>query len=95
MHKHKEEMKKNKGGWNYRVVREKDRKLKGCPQTYSWSIRDVYYKNNKPYAWGAEPQYPVGETWEEVRMDLLLMMEAFTKPPLKIIKREIIEMKTK
>lgn len=76
--------KKNKGGWNYRVVKEADPIIKGLEQTYSYSIRDVYYKNNNPVGWGAEPQHPIGEGWNDVFTDWNTMFDAFRQPTLEI-----------
>lgn len=47
-----------------------------------FSIRDVYYRNDKPHSYGANPQYPIGESKEELHEDLSAMMEAFQKPIL-------------
>ena len=72
------EMKKN-NGWNYRVIKVADKKLKGLPQTYSFGIYEVYYKDNIAHSWSAEPQYPIGESWIELYQDYHRMVEAFTK----------------
>lgn len=62
--------------WNYRVVATKE------SDCWSYNIREVYYKNGAPVSWAAEPQYPCGESLEEVQQDLNNMSKAFSKPTL-------------
>jgi DNA topoisomerase VI subunit A len=69
--RHKERMKKN--GWNYRVV-----KVTKDGESY-FSIRDVYY-GGEGYGYGANPQPAMGETVDELRHDLELMLKAFNRP---------------
>lgn len=64
--------------WNYRVVAVKDKN-----GNYFYSIRDVYYdKNDKPTSWGTDPQYPAGQTVDDVYNDINLMQGAFVQPVL-------------
>jgi hypothetical protein len=83
-------MKKN-NGWNYRVIKMPDKKLKGLPQTYSWGIYEVYYTNDKPTSWSADPIYPIGESWNELMDDYHIMFQAFTKPTLELKGDKLIE----
>jgi len=78
-------MKKN-NGWNYRIVAEID-----PTGEYFYSIRDVYYKNDKPTSWGAEPQYAVGENPGEVSSDINLMSKAIYLPLLVVKGDKLIE----
>lgn len=63
--------------WNYRVVESKTDK-----ETY-YSIRGVYY-NDKGEAdgWGRKPQYPIGETLEDLKKEVKHFQEALSKPIL-------------
>lgn len=89
--KPKEEVKKSY--WNYRVVKEADKKLKGLPQSYSYTIRDVYYENGKPTSWGTEPQYAVGETFDDLFVDLHNMQNAMSAKVLEIKDGKLVETK--
>jgi hypothetical protein len=77
------EGKKNTGGWNYRVIKMADPKLKGCPQTY--------YTDNKPTSWSADPQYPIGESWNELYEDYHCMFHAFSQRPLELKGDKLVE----
>lgn len=74
----KKEIKRNKGGWNYRVVAEKEK----VGKEYYYSIRDVYYTDDKPTSWGADPQWPLGDSAGELYSDLELMVRAYHQPLL-------------
>lgn len=87
----KKKYEKNNNGWNYRLVKEADPKLKGLKQTYSYSIRDVYYTKGKPTSWGATPQYIVGESWNEALADWNRFFDAFTQPTLEIKDNNLID----
>ena len=78
--------KKHKSCWNYRVVAEL-----GPTGVYFYSIRDVYYKNEKPHAWGVDPQYSVGETTKDVFNALSYMSKAISKPLLVIVDDKLVE----
>lgn len=67
------------GGWNYRVVAEREKNS----EDYFYSIRDVYYdKEGKPHSWGAEPQYAVGDDGNSLWNDLHHMTLAYQRPLL-------------
>lgn len=81
------------GGWNYRVVieREPDLVNKG-EYVESFSFRDVYYdKSGKATSWGSDPQHPVGETLEFLLDDISMMAEALQKPFIIIQDDKIID----
>lgn len=73
--------------WNYRVVKTKNQ------FGYDYSIRDVYYKNRKPYSWGAEPQFPVGESYVDLLQDYIRFAGAFDNPILELKNKKLIEVK--
>lgn len=77
--------KKTNSGWNYRVVAEYCR---GC---WSFTIRDVYYKNNEPTGWGAKPQHPIAEDTNGLNLDLHRMGLAYNRPLLIIYKNKLVE----
>ncbi len=78
-------------GWNYRVIKMPDKKLKGCPQTYSWGIYEVYYTDNKPTSWTENPSYPIGESFNELDEDYRNLFQAFTRPTLELKKGKLVE----
>lgn len=54
--------------WNYRVFKD---------EHGGYSIRDTFYGNKgRVEGWASEPVYPYGDTVEELRQDLKLMLEA-------------------
>jgi hypothetical protein len=77
--------------WNYRVVASFHNSDKEILRGWSFTIRDVYYKNDKPTSWGAEPQYPCGENTRELISDLELMNKAYLKPLLIEVEEELVE----
>lgn len=69
-----------KGGWDYRIIRKTNRKLKGCPQSYSYGIYEVYYNDKGiPHGWSSEPMQPLGETCSGLYKDYNAMLDAFTQ----------------
>lgn len=80
--------------WNYRVVITREKSLLNPDDwSYHFTIRDVYYENDVPKSWGADPQYPSGEDRHELMKDLQLMMEAVQKRPLTAFDDELKELK--
>ena len=86
-------MKPRNTGWNYRVIKMADKKLKGLPQTYSWGIYEVYYTDDKPTSWSEDPCHAIGESWNELEEDYNLMFEAFKKKTLELVKGKLVERK--
>ena len=79
-------------GWNYRVLRITDTKLKGCPQSYSYGIYEVYYDlKDKPISWSSEAMRPFGEDCNGLFTDHQAMHSAFTKKVLYLVGDELIE----
>jgi hypothetical protein len=71
--------------WNYRVIKGKDRKLKGLPQSYFYGIFEVYYGEDRvPHSCTTEPIALVGETLEELKKDYEMVSEAFKQPVLEM-----------
>ena len=78
--------------WTYRVVRQIH------PEGDSYTIREIYtdteIANGKPVrtitAFSAEPEYPMGETPQELMENLEQMMEALKKPMLEMSELEKI-----
>lgn len=62
--------------WNYRVI-----KRMGVNEHY-FRIHEVYYVNGSPNLVTAGPSIPVGDTPEELRAELDLMIGAFDLPVL-------------
>lgn len=69
--------------WNYRIIFD--------PKSNSYSIHEVYYKNNKPCSWTENGICPFGESLDELSEDFEMMKEAFSKPCLTIIENKLIE----
>jgi hypothetical protein len=67
--------------WNYRVINHGTH----------YSIHEVYYEKNKPVAWTEDSVCPVGETFEELKSDLLHYMLAIARPVLIIKKNKLYE----
>lgn len=62
--------------WNHRVVKvtEGDELFYGIHEAY-------YHKGEgEPYAWTDEPVAPIGETLDELRIELERMLAALDKP---------------
>jgi hypothetical protein len=77
--------------WNYRVVATFHNSDKEILSGWSFTIRDVYYKNGKPDMWGAEPQYPCGENTQDVILDLENMNKAYLQPLLIEVDDKLVE----
>ena len=74
--------------WNYRVVKKTDSKSK----TVWYNIHEVYYsKDGSIDAWSENPISPHGDTPEELKIDLELMMAAFNHPVLTEDRNNLIE----
>lgn len=80
----KQAKKENNNGWNYRVIKMPDKKLKNLPQSYSFGIYEVYYTNDKPTSWSAEPMWPIGETFNDLVEDFGHMQNAFSAKCLEL-----------
>lgn len=76
--------KEKNNGWNYRVIKIKDKKLKNIPQTYSWGIYEVYYTDNIPTSWSENPMHPIGESWNELYKDYSCFHRAFQEKTLEL-----------
>jgi hypothetical protein len=66
--------------WNYRVVRHKGVGVNDMPVMLQ--IHEVYYENGTPDMVTEDPVAAGGETIEEVRRALELMLAAIEKPIL-------------
>ena len=81
-----DEMVKNIGGWNHRVVQQSI----GSDQ-WMFQIHEVYYDDNgKPIMSTTDPVGPFGETLEELVRDLNLFMSALSKSVLYRDKKGIL-----
>lgn len=67
--------------WNYRVV-----EVLGVTGDKHYEIRAVYYNDNGKIEGYGEPEgsYPFGDSAEELKDDLHMMLDAFNKPVLNI-----------
>lgn len=88
-------MRKKKETWNYRVVKEEEKKLKGIPQGYFYSIRDVYYRDGVAHSWGKEPQHPIGETFNDFCTDFFNMQNAIGQYIMEVKDGKIVETKSR
>ena len=74
------------GQWNYRVVkREVEKALSlGGGVVISYAIHEAYYNDGeeKPFDIALEPCSPQGDTVEELRESMDLMMQAFDREVL-------------
>lgn len=67
--------------WNYRVVRR--RHEYGGKDVYTFGIHEVYYNDEgKPRNLTVDPVTLCGQSREDVREDLELMLGAFSSPVL-------------
>lgn len=66
----------NMGTWNYRILKETQQ------DEEFFTIRDVYYKDDKAYGYGDIPAYPIGDTQDELKQSVEKMLLAFEKPVL-------------
>ncbi len=73
--------------WNYRIVATNH----GRCSDWSFTIRDVYYKNNEPTSWGEGPQYPSGADTENLASDLEAMKKAVYSPLLIVVGDKLVE----
>lgn len=81
--------------WNYRVIRRTGGY--GCGIEGKWvsfCIHEVYYtKRGRPKSWSEDPQDPHGETLEELRDCLNMMLAALDKPVLEERGNKLAEVK--
>lgn len=75
--------------WNYRVIKHKD-KLYG---TY-YGLHEVYYHKKEIYAWSEDPMV-VGDTVEEIKHTLELMLSDFKKSHKDIVDSNMFDKKKK
>ncbi len=75
-------------GWNYRVIRHTDEDTKSC-----WfHIHEVHYSNDgKVEGWTENPKTPVGNSTKDLKGEIELIMEAFSKPVLMEKNNTLIE----
>lgn len=78
-------------GWNYRCVAEWCDNEKPVLRGWHFTIRDVYYENDKPTGYGADPQFPSADCYEELQADHELMKFAFDKPLLVLHEGKLID----
>ncbi len=65
--------------WSYRVCKDKNQL-----GTF-YSIREVYfYADMKIHSWVAEPCFPIGETYQDLKEDFEHMQRAFKEPVFEI-----------
>lgn len=68
--------------WNYRVTRTL---TKGRMGEYEYCVREVYYDDaGNVTGWTEYPDYPYGETTDELAHDLAHMVAALRLPVLDI-----------
>jgi len=68
--------------WNHRVVKYETRNLFGDPDV-GYSIHEVFYDNNgNVQGMTSNPVKPWGDTKDELRLELMRMLDALTKPDL-------------
>jgi len=65
--------------WNYRVVHQT------CGAEEVYAIYEAYYEDNKVGMISAEPDYPVGESMEELRAAIKRYLAALEKPVLEYV----------
>jgi hypothetical protein len=80
-----------KSYWNYRVVADFNNVEQEALRQWSFTIRDVYYTDEKPTSWGAKPQYPTGEDTESLISDLEYMNKAYLQPLLIEVEGKLVE----
>lgn len=69
-----------------------DPQIGNFPRTYSFGVYDVYYEDGRPTSWGADPQHPIGETYDELERDFSNFGIAFGKPILELVDEKLVEM---
>jgi hypothetical protein len=68
--------------WNHRVIKYQTRNLFGDPDV-GYAIHEVFYNNNgEVQGMTAEAVRPWGDTKDELRLELMRMLEALNKPDL-------------
>ena len=68
--------------WNYRVIKRTFKKL-SQEELFFYYIHEAYYdKENRVNSISLNPLEPHGDTVEDLKKDLELMLEAFNKPIL-------------
>ncbi len=82
---------KPKTYWNYRIVADFNNVEQEVLRQWSFTIRDVYYTDDKPTSWGSEPQYPTGEDSQGVINDLEYMSKAIYLPLLIEVGDKLVE----
>lgn len=78
-------------GWNYRCIAEWIENDNHILSGWHFTIRDVYYEDDRPKGYGADPQAPQAECYNELKADHELMAFAFDKPLLVLHKGEIYD----
>lgn len=68
--------------WNYRVTRERL-----DDGSYLFALREVYYEDDRPVAWSAEPDSFVGESAEEVT-------DSLSKALVSALGRDVLDIDT-
>lgn len=62
--------------WNYRAIKEV------CEDETIYRVYEVYYdKNGQIEGWTAKPTYPQGETLDELRSSLIMMLRDVDQQP--------------
>ena len=75
-------------GWNYRVIRHSDEKTK----SFWFHIHEVYYSDDGEIeGWTQNPKIPVGDSAEDLKGEIELIIEAFNRPVLKEENNALIE----
>ena len=68
--------------WNHWVVKYETRNLFGDPDV-GYAIHEVFYDNNgNVQGMTSNPVKPWGDTKDELRLELMRMLDALTKPDL-------------
>lgn len=65
--------------WNYRVIKDKDQH-----NHEFFAIHEVYYKDGKPTSCTENPIKLIGDSIKDLKQDLKLIEEAFSKPVLEM-----------
>jgi hypothetical protein len=74
--------------WNHRVIKYETRNMFGDPDV-GFSIHEVFYDNDgNVRGMTAEAVKPWGDTKDELRLELLRMLEALEKPDLDLADQE-------
>jgi len=74
--------------WNHRVIRHQTRNLFGDPDV-GFAIHEVYYDNDGNIkSMTSDSVKPWGDTKDELRLELLRMLDALNKPDIDLAERE-------